>query len=78
MQFGKYKKGERHPTSKLGSEEILAIRREYDSGKRGKDRGAKWGISANHFNMIGRRQSWRHLAEENGEGGAIDDSKRNK
>jgi len=50
--------------AKLTNEQVWAIRREYDNGRRGKESAARYNISGKTFNEIGRRDSWQKLKEE--------------
>ena len=49
--------------AKLTNTQVLAIRQEYDEGRRGKENGCRYGISGNTYNDIGRRETWRKLKE---------------
>lgn len=48
-------------TSKLTEAQVRRIRSEYDRGKRGKDRAAKFGVTPTTYNAIGRRATWKGL-----------------
>ena len=52
---------ENHRSAKLTADEVRQIRREYDAGKRGKERAKHFGISPSYFSQIGKRKVWRNL-----------------
>ena len=46
---------------KLMPLQVIVIRAEYDSGKRGTDHSWRKGIGAVQYNKIGRREAWKSL-----------------
>ena len=56
--------GMRHRRRKLTDKQVLEIRREYDSGFRGRGRSSFWGLSEDYYNQIGRRKAWGSLDEQ--------------
>ena len=48
----------------LTPEQVLEIRRAYDRGEVGKEVAIKWKITPVNFSLIGRRKTWKWLAEE--------------
>lgn len=64
-----------HRGAKLTEEQVYQIRAEYDRGCRGKDTmeitvspprtyAREYGITAKHYNAIGRRKQWQSLPEK--------------
>tara|TARA_R100000951_G_scaffold106931_1_gene101860 strand:- start:695 stop:1372 length:678 start_codon:yes stop_codon:yes gene_type:complete len=49
--------------AKLTEEQVISIRQEYDDGLRGKDHAAKYNISGENYNRIGKRKTWASLEE---------------
>ena len=46
---------------KLMPLQVIVIRAEYDSGKRGTDHSWRKGVSPAQYNKIGRREAWKSL-----------------
>lgn len=56
--------GVNHKNAKLTEDQVYAIRREFDDGKRGTANARRYGISPSRYNDIGRRATWRSLKEQ--------------
>ena len=54
-------RGEAHHQAKLTTEQVIAIRRLYDSGQNLTWIGEQYGVTASQICAIGKRQSWRHV-----------------
>lgn len=49
---------------KLTDDQVRQIRREYAAGLRGKAEAHRYGLSAVHWNAIGRGRAWAHIPME--------------
>lgn len=67
---GRYKtgnfgqKGQANHKSILTNEQVLEIRKRYDSGERCKDLGEIYSVGADQICRIGKRRQWKHLLEK--------------
>lgn len=54
-------KGEHHRRAKLTTAQVLEIRELYAAGGRGRELGARFGISRQTFDGIGARRRWQSI-----------------
>ena len=56
-----YPKGEKHPSAKLTSEDVIEIRQEIEEGTKYAYLGYKYGVSTQTIGKIAKRQKWAHI-----------------
>ena len=60
-QHGTDPVGDRNPSAKLTTEDVLAIREDYDNGAGPREIAARYGVDRSTVHEIVRRTSWTHL-----------------
>lgn len=63
VRKGRQARGERSGVAKLTADQVIEIRRQFDSGRQQVLIAADFGIRAQHVRLIGRRTVWRSLPE---------------
>lgn len=62
IRHGTQQRGEKHPIAKLTDQDVINIREEYRSGRKGVNQIARdFGVSSGTVSMIVQRKSWAHI-----------------